>query len=213
VGDADVPGGADVIEACEEVHYPARDEEARDSEPPMTLDTRWEDVDALLKRTERTQDEERAKAVHEILERRFKFPTTEHPSYRAYANVPEVTMAVQVGEEKLAPDIVVVDKLKTGETRLVMTAAVATREMVNDGEARAHWSRIAALPDQAFYLYVPVGYGAQAKAICRRNKVKVEGFRTYRWTPRGFEINDVSEPASPLAALMPPIVRRILATP
>lgn len=179
----------------------------------MSLDTRWEDVDELLKRTPRTQDEQLAKAVHEIAALRFKFPTQEHPAFRTHVNVPEVTMGVQVGKEEVVPDIVVVEKLKTGETNLVMTAAVATTELVTESEATRRWARFATIPDQAFYLYVPVGYGAAAKKICRQLKIKVEGYRTWRSTPRGFEVNDISEPASPLAALMPPLVRKILATP
>ena len=122
-------------------------------------------------------------------------------------------MAVQVGDEQIAPDIVVVDKVSTGETKLVMTAAVVDKEGVTEGEAQRAWARWAAIPDQVFYLYVPVGYGAQAKRICKKLKIHVEGYRTWRTTPRGFEVNDVSEPASPLAALMPPLVRKLLATP
>jgi hypothetical protein len=179
----------------------------------LSLDTRWEDVDQLLKRTPRTQDEQLAKAVHEIAAARFVFPTKEHPAYRAHVNVPEVTMAVQSGKDEVTPDIVVVEKLNTGETRLVMTACVATTELVTDAEAVGHWAPISRIPEQAFYVYVPVGYGAAAKKICRRHKISVEGFRTWRFTPRGFEVNDVSEPASPLAALMPPLVRKLLATP
>ncbi len=179
----------------------------------MSLDTRWEDVDKLLTRTSRTQDEKLASAAQQIAEMRFKFPTKEHPSYRAHVNIPAATMSVQVGRDTVSPDIVVVEKINTGETRLVMTAAVAIVEQVNEGEAKAVWSRYAAIPDQAFYLYVPVGYGAKAKQICRNLKIKVEGFRTWRTTPRGFEVNDVSEAPNPLSALMPPIVRKILATP
>jgi hypothetical protein len=122
-------------------------------------------------------------------------------------------MGVQVGDEEIVPAIVVVERLKTGDTRLVMTAEVCTQERVNDSEARRLWARCASIPDQAFYLYVPVGYGAEAKKICRRLGIRPEGFRTWRTTPRGFEINDISEAPSPLAALMPPIVRRLLATP
>ena len=179
----------------------------------MSLDTRWENVDELLRRTERTKDEKSAKAVAEIAAARFKFPSPELPSYRAHVNVPAVTMGVQVGDEEIAPDIVVVERLKTGDTRLVMTAIVCNIEQVNDGEAHRLWARAASIPGQAFYLYVPVGKGAEAKAICRRAKIRPEGVRTYRWTPRGFEINDVTEAPSPLAALMPPIVRKLLATP
>ena len=179
----------------------------------MSLDTRWEDVDALLQRTSRTQDEKLGQAVQEIVALRFKFPTPAYPAYRAHGNIPAVTMAVQIGDAQIAPDIVVVEKLSTGETNLVMTAAVANHEMVNEGEAMSTWARYSAIPDQAFYLYVPVGYGAQAKKICKKLKIKVEGYRTWRTTPRGFEVNDISEVASPLAALMPGFVRKALATP
>jgi hypothetical protein len=108
---------------------------------------------------------------------------------------------------------VVVERLKTGDTRLEMTAAVADVEQVNEGEAKRLWARCASIKDVAFYLYVPVGYGARAKSICRKLGIEVEGIRTWRTTPRGFEINDVTEQPSPLAALMPPIVRKLLATP
>jgi hypothetical protein len=37
-----------------------------------------------------------------------------------------------------------------------------------------------------------VGYGLQAKKVCQKAGVKVQGYRTWRWTPRGFELNDVS---------------------
>lgn len=179
----------------------------------MSLDTRWEQIDQLLTRSSRTRDEERGAAVQKIAEMRFTFPTKEHASYRTHVNVPTVTMTIQVGRDTVAPDIVVVERFNTGDTRLVMTAAVTIPEQVNEAEAKAIWSRYAAIPDQAFYLYVPVGYGAQAKKICRQLKIKVEGFRTWRWTPRGFEINDISEAPNPLSALMPPIVRKLLATP
>ena len=179
----------------------------------MGLDTRWEDVDTLLNRTTRSKDETLVKAVQEIVDLRFIFPTPEHPSYRAHSNVPAVTMAVQLGDDQIAPDIVVVDKISTGETKLVMTAAVVDKEGVTEGEAQRAWARYASIPDQVFYLYVPVGYGAAAKRICKKLKIPVEGYRTWRTTPRGFEVNDVSEPPSALAALMPPLVRKLLATP
>jgi len=179
----------------------------------MSMDTRWEDVDELLDRTERTTDEKRVKAVQQIARARFAFPTPEHPAYRTYVNLPEVTMGVQVGREELAPDIVVVQKLKTGDMSAVIAVAVANREDVNEAEAKRLWARYSKIDGVAFYLYVPVGYGAQAKKICRKAGVAVTGFRTYRDTPQGFEVNDVSEAPSPLAALMPPIVRKLLATP
>ena len=179
----------------------------------MAIDTRWEDIDSLLERTERTRDEDAVKAVQEVAASRYGFPTVELPAYRTFVNVPAVTMAVQVGDEQVAPDIVVVEKLKTGETNLVMTAAVATKDTVTEAEAKRSWARYASIPNAVFYLYVPVGYGLAAKKICKKAGVKVGGYRTWRWTPRGFEVNDVSGPTSGLAPLMPPAVRNFLATP
>src|SRR5438552_10236761 len=154
----------------------------------MTLDTRWEDVDQLLVRTSRTRDEKHVKAVHEIAEARFKFPTPEFASFRTYVNVPDVTMAVKVGEDEIAPDIVVVERLKTGDTRLEMTAVVVEVEQVNEAEAKRLWSRCASIIDVAFYLYVPVGYGARAKSICRKQGEKGGGGRPGRVTARRFDM-------------------------
>lgn len=179
----------------------------------MTIQTRWEEPDTLLARNERTRNEELARVVQEIAQARFNFPTQEHPSYRTHVNVPEVTMAVKVGEEEIAPDIVVIDKRKTGETYVAITAAVANKEMVNEDEAKTRWARWAAIKDVAFYVYVPVGYGQKAKTICRNLKVRPDGYRTWRWAPSGFEINEISEQESALAVLMPPLVRRLLRTP
>ena len=181
----------------------------------MSLDTRWENIDTLLKRTERTQDETLANAVREIVDARFRFPSEEHAGYRTHVNVPEVTMGVQIGDggEEVVPSIVVVDRTKMGTSSLVMTAQVCGREQVSAAEAQRIWARCAKIPNQAFYLYVPVGLGAEAKKICRKLGIRPDGFRTWRTTPRGFEVNDISEAPSPLSALMPPIVRRLLATP
>ncbi len=179
----------------------------------MSLDTRWTDVDALLTRSPRTQEETLAQAVTQIAELRFKYPTPELPSYRSYVNVPAVTMAVQSGKDELTPDIVVVERINTGETELRITAAVANEEQVTEAEAKLRWARFAAIPDTAFYLFVPVGYGAQAKKIAHGLKIRVEGFRTWRTTPRGFEINDISGAPGAFNALMPGFVRRFMATP
>ncbi len=179
----------------------------------MTMDTRWEDIDSLLDRTERTKSEGLVKAIQEIAAARFEFPTAELPALRAHVNAPSVTMAVQVGDEQIAPDIVVVEKISTGETHLAMTAVVEDKDSVTEAEAKRSWARIASIPNQIFYLYVPVGYGVAAKQICKKMKIRVGGYRTYRWTPRGFEVNDVSEPMSGLSPLMPPAVQRFLATP
>jgi hypothetical protein len=159
----------------------------------VALDTRWENVDALLKRTERTIDETLARAVREIADQRFAFPSEAFPAYRTHVNVPEVAMGVQIGDAgaEVVPSIVVVERIKTGESRLVMTAHVCVREQVNESEAKRLWAPLASIPDAAFYLYVPVGYGLVAKRVCKQAGVRVDGYRTWRNTPRGFEVNDV----------------------
>ena len=74
-------------------------------------------------------------------------------------------MAVQSGKDELDPEIVVVERINTGDTELRITAAVANEEQVTEAEAKLRWARFAAIPDTAFYLFVPVGYGAQAKKM------------------------------------------------
>lgn len=179
----------------------------------MTMDTRWEQIDTLLERTERSKNEGLVKVINGVAAARYEFPTPKLASYRTHVNAPEVTMVVQVADEQIAPDIVVVEKINTGETHLAMTAAVADREMVNEGEAKRAWARYASIPNSVFYLYVPVGYGKIAKQICKKARINVEGFRTWRWTPNGLEVNDISGPKSGLAPLMPPAVSKFLATP
>jgi hypothetical protein len=56
---------------------------------------------------------------------------------------------------------------------------------------------------------VPVGCGARAKRICRRLRLPVYGFRTWRYTPQGLETNDISERLGVIKSLLPPIIRRL----
>jgi hypothetical protein len=95
-------------------------------EGALSLDTRWENIDTLLTRSARTQDETLALAGREIADARFKFPSAEYASYRTHINVPGVAMGVQIGAggEEIVPSIVVVERTKTGESALVMTAQV-----------------------------------------------------------------------------------------
>ena len=174
----------------------------------MPIDTRWTDVDRLLQPVPQNAAELRERVVQDVALSRFEFPTPELPSYRTFVNVPEVTLPVtDVNGEQLTPDIVVVD---TPGNILKITAQIETGETVTAERAREVWSRYAKLPDAAFYLYVPVGYGAAAKKICKKLGIDVYGFRTWRYTPQGLEVNDISEPPGIMVALMPPIVRKIL---
>ncbi|OGO53440.1 MAG: hypothetical protein A2148_11220 [Chloroflexi bacterium RBG_16_68_14] len=174
----------------------------------MTIDTRWTDVDKMLEPAPKSREELHLRAVQDIAKARFELPTPELPSYRAFVNVPQVTLPVKDEQgNELTPDIVVVD---TPGNILKMVAQVETGDTVTEERAKSAWLPYCRLPDVAFYLYVPVGYGGAAKRICRRLGIDVYGFRTWRYVPQGLEINDISEPPGIMAALMPPIVRKIL---
>jgi len=174
----------------------------------VTTDSRWTDIDKMLQPVPKNVEELRLRVVQGVARARFEFPTPELPSFRAFVNVPEVTLAVtdDAGNE-LTPDIVVVD---TPGNVLKILAQVETVETVTEERAREVWAPYAALRDAAFYLFVPVGYGAAAKRICKKLGVRAYGFRTWRYAPSGIEINDISEPPDVMVALMPPIVRKIL---
>ena len=174
----------------------------------MTIDTRWTDVDKLLEPAPQSREELHGRIVQEIAQARYEFPTPELASYRTFVNVPEVTLPVtdESGSE-LTPNIVVVD---TPGNLLKILAQVETAETVTEEQAQQLWLPFARLPDAAFYLYVPVGYGAAAKRICKKLGVDVYGFRTWRYTPQGLEINDISEPPGIIHALMPPFARKLM---
>ena len=115
-------------------------------------------------------------------------------------------VAREAGDE-LKPDITVVD---TPGNVLKIMAQVETSDTVTEESARNTWLPFSKLPGAAFYLYVPVGFGAAAKRICKQLDIDVYGFRTWRYVPQGMEINEISEPPEILHAPMPPFVRKLL---
>jgi hypothetical protein len=174
----------------------------------VTIDTRWTDVDKMLQPSPKSSRELHERAVPDIAQARFEFPTPEHPSYRAFVNVPEVTLPVtdEQGNE-LTPDIVVVD---TPGNILKILAQVETADTITEERAKALWLPYSRLPDAAFYLYVPVGQGGAAKRLCSKLNIPVYGFRTWRYVPQGIEINEVSEAPGIIHALMPPFARKLM---
>ena len=174
----------------------------------MGLEERWTDIDKLLQPAPTSTRELHERVVQEIAQARFEFPTPELPSYRAFVNVPEVTLPVtdEAGNQ-LVPDIVVVD---TPGNFLKILAQVETADTVTEERARQVWLPFSRLPDAAFYLLVPVGYGAIAKRICKQLGIDVYGYRTWRYVPQGLEINDISEPPGIVHALMPPFARKMM---
>jgi len=168
---------------------------------------RWMDVDTLLRPNPEDAKAEHLRAVRDIAEARFKFPTEEFHLFRTYLNVPEVTVPVKLDGTEVAPDIVVID----GQTRrLVMHAQVETPETVNEQQAREKWALYSRLAGSAFYLYVPVGYANVARALLRRVRARPDGLRTWRYLPQGIEINNVSDRKDLLGALLPAPLKKAL---
>ncbi len=174
----------------------------------MALSERWTDVDKLLQPAPQSVEELHQRVVQDIAKARFEFPTPELASYRTFVNEPEPTLPVtdEAGNE-LTPDVVVVD---TPGNVLKMAVSVETAETVTDEQAQQQWLPFSRLHEAAFYLYVPVGYGAVAKRICKKLGIDVYGYRTWRYTPQGLEVNDISEPPGILHALMPPFARKLM---
>ena len=162
----------------------------------------------MLQPAHKGRDELHMRAVQDIAQARFEFPTNEQPSLRTFVNIPEKTLAVTDMEDtELVPDIVIVD---TPGNILKILAAVETQDTVTEERAKEAWLPYSKLPDAAFYLYVPVGSGGAAQKICKSLRIDVHGFRTWRYIPQGVEINEISEPPGIIHKLMPPAVRRFL---
>ena len=116
-------------------------------------------------------------AVRNIADQLFPFPTPEYPHFRTFVNEPETEQKIftNYGRE-LEPDIVV---LQWPEKLPVMVAEVITPDMVRDELADA-WEVEANLAGVRFYLYVPAGHAAEAKALLKRRKIKNVTLRTWR---------------------------------
>lgn len=129
------------------------------------------------------------RAVRDIAVARFDFPTSEHPELRTFVNEPEPTLGVKgLDGESLYPDIVVVEHLRNV---VKIVAEVETGDTVTEDEAEREWRHFSEIAE-VFYLYVPYGYTAEAKRICKRLKIKVTGFRAWRYV-MGMEQIEVAE--------------------
>ncbi len=146
-----------------------------------------------------------SKALQDIAGSRFGFPTPEYPDYMTHVNEPHRSIGVQMSDGAVAyPDIVVVQH---PENNTEIVAEVETDETVGEATARYEWlpySHLATL-----YLYVPVGKGDEAQALCRRFGIPVVGIRTWRYVVgyEGIEINDHYTVPSGPEELLPKILR------
>ena len=128
------------------------------------------------------------RALNDITRLRFGFPTEKYPDYKTYVNHPTRTMGAAMDGGLVAyPDIVVVQH---PENNCKVVAEVETDETVREEVARLEWLPYADLAP--LYLYVPVGKGDEALALCRQLGIAVVGVRTWRYIA-GYdepEIND-----------------------
>jgi len=104
-----------------------------------------------------------------VAKERFPFPSAGHPNWKTYVNEPETQICFKDG--KFCPDIVVLNE--NNSARLL--GEIETDDTVNS-ESVNQWkdySEIAPL-----YLYVPVGFGNQARELA--GSIKISGFREYK---------------------------------
>ncbi len=146
-----------------------------------------------------------ARAVKDIAEARFGFPTDRYKDYKTYSNIPQRSMGVAMPEDAVAyPDIVVV---QNPENYAKIIAEVETAETVSEEVAQRRWLPFAELAP--LYIYVPVGEGDLARKLCRDLKVSVVGIRTWRYTVGvdQIEINDYFTVPSGPEEMLPKILR------
>jgi hypothetical protein len=146
-----------------------------------------------------------ARAVKDIAEARFGFPTDRYRDYKTYSNIPQRSMGVAMPEDAVAyPDIVVV---QNPENYAKIIAEVETAETVSEEVAQRRWLPFAELAP--LYLYVPVGEGDLARKLSRDLKVAVVGIRTWRYTVGvdQIEINDYFTVPSGPEEMLPKILR------
>ncbi|MCH7484602.1 MAG: hypothetical protein IIA90_05580 [Chloroflexi bacterium] len=141
------------------------------------------------------------RALKDITRLRFGFPTEKYPDYKTYVNHPARTMGVAMDGGLVAyPNIVVVQH---PENNCKVVAEVETNETVREAVARFEWLPYAELAP--LYLYVPVGKGDEALALCRQLDIPVVGIRTWRYIA-GYdepEINDHYEVSRRPADMLP----------
>ncbi len=145
------------------------------------------------------------RALQDIVISRFAFPSPQYPDYAVRVNDPHRSLGIQMPDGAVAyPNIVVVQH---PENRTKIVAQVETKESVGEAAAHHEWLPYALLGP--LYLYVPVGQGDEALALCRRFSVPIVGIRTWRYVV-GYEEIEISDhftvPAGP-AELLPKILR------
>ncbi len=145
------------------------------------------------------------RAVKDITEARFGFPTDRYRDFKTYTNIPQRSMGVAMPDGTVAyPDIVVV---QDPENYAKIIGEVETAETVTERVALRRWLPFAELAP--LYLYVPVGEGDRTQRLCRDLKVPIVGIRTWRYAVGvdQIEINDHYTVPSGPEEMLPKILR------
>ncbi len=143
--------------------------------------------------------------VAEVAKAAFPYPDADHPDWRVYVNLPEITIEVPLPAQVaggievsgtssargtrfagkvVAPEIVVA--AGSHRTAVICGEVVGARDVMED-EVESRWRPITAVA--ALYVFVPVGWAGDARRLIKKSKVNVARLFTYRWTPAGAEIN------------------------
>ena len=157
------------------------------SHQPRQVDP-WRDRLAEWRRSEESRRYELARTVQEIAEARFHFPNERYPDLRTHVNLPEPTMALEIGGgDRTFPDILVV---RYPGNYPVIVAQVETRETLTREQAERVWSRLAT-KQAPLDLYVPAGLAACARDYAKAAGINQVRIRTWRRNPNGMVIREL----------------------
>lgn len=146
------------------------------AEPGLTIGRPWREAVEI-------------RAVTQIAQSRFNFPSAAEPDLKTSVNVSEHRLAVRTSSgDLLFPDIVVMDN-RTTEVQMV--AEVETvRSLQESSDLTEKWRAfIGAGP---FYLFVPTSEISATKAKLKQAKLKPAGLRAWRHMA-GMDYTDIVE--------------------
>lgn len=125
------------------------------------------------------RDQRHVAAVADIAKVKFPFPGEHGKDLETLLNLPKQTMSVgQYEGRDLFPDIVVVRR--PGKW-LTLMAEVEMDDSVTSESALHDWLPMSRVGD--LLIYVPAGYAAEAKRLCKKHGIRPKGIRTWRFRP------------------------------
>lgn len=120
-------------------------------------------------------------AIQRIAKKRLDYPEL---GWVTYTNHPEQKFPLTKNGNKFWPDIIVADS----DNITQIYGEVETESTITVHEAK-QWKSYAVLRRKPFYLYVPKGFGKQAKRLAQG--IFIAGIREFLLTPNGIEVWDI----------------------